>query len=1203
MNAPIPLNLIRIPLSGRHLIEASAGTGKTYTIAALFTRLVLETNLDVSKILVMTFTKAATEELRARLRTALISALEALISDETPADPFLQDLINKINESKLSTDSAIKKIKLALCHFDQASIYTIHGFCQRLLGDVALETNLAFDNEVIRTDNDLILEIADDFWRKQFYNATSQQLDQLSSANLTPESLASSVSKWVSKPYLNILPLQLDSGCESIESGFQESLASARLSWQAEFEEIKTLLLEHEGLKRNSYKLETLPNKLEHLDSIVNDTWFGLLSKEDLKLARLFTASELAAKTKKNHTPPDHAFFVAWEKVVVLLEQRQICNQQAVNQIRLDFLHHLQTRLKQCKLDKGILSYDDLLLRLHAALHSNQGTQLAQQILDRFPVALIDEFQDTDPVQYEIFDSIYSQLDKPDQALFLVGDPKQAIYSFRGADIYTYLRARKTVQQPWWTLTDNWRSSQRMVTAINQLFDNHQRPFWLAAIHYQAVNAARGEALNQHCSGALTALRCWTLDNELESDKLVTKANAEPLVVDAVCDEIADLLNRGIAGTLTINNVAVCGADIAVLVRTNQQGETIRDALTGRGIASVLLTHNSVFQTIEAHDIGLILKAVLQPSNEKLIRAALVTAVLGLSAQQIVYFDEDGLEPQQAWDQWIERFRNWHQLWQEHGFMRMFRAIIDAGDCYRRWLGLTDGERRLTNLLQIGELLNHQSRQNTLGLQGLVNWFERQQDSDSEEAELRLESDENLVKIVTIHGSKGLEYNLVFCPFLWDGKSALSKSDNHQPFVYHDPQQNDLASLDMGSDKREYGRRLQANEGLAEELRLLYVALTRAKYHCTIITGHISGIEHSALGWLLYGNSQLTEIDTAAEAIKKLSATDKLEKLKRIASLSDGAIQCIRLPRQPTTVMLKPDDARRETKAPRRFSGSIASPNKITSFTLLTHGVDHHRSDDDVYIKNTQEQASGYFPRGAQAGTCLHAMLEKLDFTRPLIEQQSIIEEVLVASRFGDQYAHLLPQVTQWLQDVLETPLNSNSQFCLQKITNVNRMNEVDFFYPVADLDFGLIKNLLRDYYTDPMFGLALSRLRSHHIQGWMRGIIDLVYCEQETYYLADYKSNWLGIGDDAYHPNNLTQTIADQHYYLQYLIYCVALHLFLGLHLKDYDYQRHFGGVYYLFIRGMSTRAAPGSGIYFDKPDQQLVENLSQLFSSRKAT
>jgi exodeoxyribonuclease V beta subunit len=995
---------------------------------------------------------------------------------------------------------------------------------------------------------------------------------------------------------LKVLPLQLDSACATLETDLQATWEKARAVWSKSSKQIKTLLAEHKGLDRKSYNKKNLPNWIIQLEIMFETGEVDLA----LTATQRFTASDLLERNKPPHDPLQHELFDTWELLVQLTRQQKNCNQQAINQIRLQLLEHLRISLKQIKREQGILTHDDSLLRLHESLTSATGLQLASQISKRFPVALMDEFQDTDPIQYEIFDSIYHQSNHSAQALFLVGDPKQAIYSFRGADIYTYLRARESVQKPWWTLTQNWRSSQRMVTAVNRLFQQHKRPFWLNTIHYQNVEAAQGDALNAHFPKELPALRCWVVDNHDQSEKLLTKTIAMPLIVDAVADEIAGMLNRGVTEQFKIDGVAVCGGDIAVLVRTNQQGELIRQALTVRGIASVLMTRESVFNTFEAQDLMLILAAILQPTNHGLIRAALTTRILGVDAQQLANFEnEDG--DQQEWDQWLDCFRDWHQLLLEHGFMRMFMAIINTGDCYRRWLLLSDGERRLTNLLHVGELFNQQSG-NHVDLQGLLNWFYGQRDRDNEDAELRLESDENLVKIATIHTSKGLEYNLVFCPFLWDGKLPFQDSDKGESFVYHDPQHDHMACLDMGSDQREYGQSLATNEALAEEIRLLYVALTRAKYHCTIVTGHINGIEVSALGWLLYGNDELTTIAAATTAIKNLGSAEKLKMLDNIVNKTSGAMQRQSLPK-PEFVCFKPATTQDKPGKPRLFSGTIASPQQIASFTLLTHGADHQQPNEEQSLVGSEIlQAAREFPRGAQAGICVHKILEELDFTKPVADQHVIINDALRSNYFADQQQHLAQLVTPWLQQVLEAPLNPDSQFCLRQLPATDRIDELGFYYPIENLDMQNLKKLLLDYYSDASIHSAINRLTARHLHGWMRGFIDLVYRENDRYYLLDYKSNWLGVDQFAYHSNNLTNVIADRHYYLQYLIYSVALHRFLQLRVENYDYQLHFGGVYYLFLRGLSPQAAAGTGVYFHKPTQQLIETLTQMFSTSKA-
>ena len=405
---------------------------------------------------------------------------------------------------------------------------------------------------------------------------------------------------------------------------------------------------------------------------------------------------------------------------------------------------------------------------------------------------------------------------------------------------------------------------------------------------------------------------------------------------------------------------------------------------------------------------------------------------------------------------------------------------------------------------------------------------------------------------------------MFFVRFSGMGSYHQTGHQNDEPFVYHDPQQNHSAYLDMGSNQREYGKTLATNEAFAEELRLLYVVPTRAKYHCTIVTGHISGIEQSALGWLLYGNHKLSTIAAVADTIKSLSVADKKEVLDGLVSKAKGAMQHLPLPQQ-RFVSFKPATKQDKLNKPRQFSGNIAAPQQLASFTLITHGTDHEQPDyDRLFVGSKIQQAASEFPRGSQAGICLHKILEQLDFTQPIVDQQTIIKETLRTSHFSRQQEHLIELATSWLQQVLETPLQPDSQFCLKSLATTDRIDELGFYYPIENLDIHSVKKLLIDYYPNSIIRSAINRLSSLKFQGWMRGFIDLVYRQNDCYYLVDFKSNWLGMNQQTYHPDNLIHSIANQHYYLQYLIYSVALHRFLQLRIQHYDYQRHCGSVYY---------------------------------------
>ena len=490
----------------------------------------------------------------------------------------------------------------------------------------------------------------------------------------------------------------------------------------------------------------------------------------------------------------------------------------------------------------GEWSYDDLLLHLDQALSAPQGPGLALQLSQRFPAALVDEFQDTDPIQYRILSRIYAGSGR---TVFMVGDPKQAIYSFRGADIFAYLTARDASQGQY-TLETNWRSTAPLIQAINSLFGRNPAAFFYQQIAYTPVAAApqKGKGLME--KGVKQGpFRIWQLPFDNQTNlPVVRKA-----VADATANEILRLLRQAQAGRLTLHGRPLGGGDIAVLVRTHLQGEQIAASLLERGVLSVRAAQDDVFLTPQAEQLERLMLALAEPRREPLLRAALSTELLGWNGAEIDLLSRDDA----ALSRQIERFITYHQLWRDAGFVRMFRQLLHELDVERRLLTYRDGERRLTNLYQLSELLHQQDSSAQPGVDGLLKWFSRQRQdgvSKAEEHQLRLESDSNLVKLVTQHGSKGLQYPVVFCPFLWDAGAGSGRSQS--AYLFHDPEASYKPVFELGSRDFESNLRFLKEEELAESIRLLYVALTRAQYRCYMPWGSVKNSENSALAWLLH---------------------------------------------------------------------------------------------------------------------------------------------------------------------------------------------------------------------------------------------------------------------------------------------------------------------------------------------------------------
>ena len=1169
-------------LEERLLVEAGAGTGKTWTIAGLYVRLIVEKQYRVNQILVVTFTNAATAELRERLRAKLVAAKHLLESGNAD-DVFEQKLLNQCADK----EKAIKDLTLAIRSFDEAAVYTIHGFCQKLLKETALQSGIGFASELMADDSELIQHIVDDYWRTHTYAASEELLAVLATQKITPESLASDIKSWIGKPWLEVYPENKVS-CDDCLNSMQAKKKSAQQLFAKEKENIEALFKNALGvtLNKTSYKPVAFPALFAGLEEYL--THSDVLSLPEK--ANLFTQQKLVSATTGKHQPIEHPFFEIWEAFCTQHAELKIWLKQQHTKIRVEALNYVRDELKKRKSADSVLGYDDLLLLLSDALNAEGGESLATTILKQFPVALIDEFQDTDPIQYNIFNRIYAADNNP---LIFVGDPKQAIYSFRGADIHTYLNAKARVGKPL-SLEENFRSSKDFIKAVNTLFSAHKNPFRESNVDYQSVKAGRGEEQQKAAPAALGALRIW---NDFTSKNPVAKGTLEPRIVDAVANEIATMLNHASDKKYQLAGRDLRGGDIAVLVRKNKQGQRIKEALNRRNIGCVQQMNDNVFTSTEANDLASVLHALTAGARDNDYRAALATVIFGVSGQAISDFQENA----EGWENWLEKLYRWKLQWQEQGFMVMIRTLLIEEDCYTRILQYPNGERRLTNILHLCELIHQEASRGSLAPESLLLWFnrQRQQKTDNEEAHLRLESEDNLVKIVTVHKSKGLQYGIVFCPFLWDdapdSKPAYIPG---KPFSFHDPDQPEKSWLVMNAETDEQLKAYLIEENFSESLRLLYVALTRAEYHCTLVTGHFNLAHKSAQSWLLYGsNIEKRQWSSNSKSLKGLSIEERLTRLQTLVEKSEQTIYLQDLPDAEELIK----SAYREQSPSgeiRVFNRQFKAPKRVTSYTGITRG--HSAELPDYDLSNHKPDVSIEEPegvaqiRGREAGICLHWLMEHLDFTQPVDAQQSLIEDGF--RRHGFHQVDI-PQMMQWLQTILLTKIDSQQSFCLADIKKQQRIDELEFHYPLAQLNQHKLKALLKQHLKLPAMQTAIDQLNIASVGGYLKGFIDLIFCHQDHYYLVDYKSNWLGAEIKDYDDHRLTDEIANSHYYLQYMIYMVALHRYLKVRLKNYQYQKHIGGVYYLFLRGMSEDTGSRYGIYHDLPDQKLIESLSNLF------
>lgn len=1170
-----PLNPFTLPLQGQILIEASAGTGKTYTIGLLFLRLLLERGLSVDQILVVTFTRAATEELRGRIRLRIREALDVLTgrcsrgrnSDDQP----LQELMAKVTE----VDQATILLSDALTRMDEAAIFTIHGFCQRMLQEHAFESGAPFDMEFLETEQVLRRRIIEDFWRLRFYRAPKEEAAWAVSIWKEPQDLLTGLGGHLSRPGMECVPVIDEGEMNRQTEELVPLFARVRAQWLEHKTAITTLLQENKRLSRNKstgYGLQRLQQAAQTMDIFFagkNMPW--LMS--DTKMPELFTTGKIETSLKKStgHGPPVHPFFDLFDR---FFQAHQEMSRNRKIFILLEARKYLLSELKRRKKEQGQLYFDDLLTQLDASLQGAGGRRLAESIRMRFPVILVDEFQDTDPLQYRIFSTIHGNLHsskntKNTSGLFLIGDPKQAIYGFRGADIFTYIKARRdTAPENRLTMTTNYRSTSPMVAVVNQLFDRKESfLFNKDAIGFTPVKAAgiADEKPLLFDDVPPPALTCLLLP-ENATDKPLAKGSAAEQAARFCAHEIGDLLAAGLAGRARIDNQPLSAGDIAVLVRTHAEADLVRKELTALSITSVYYSQESVFSTPEARQMATVLSGLIDMSDSGLVRTGLATDLFGYTARQLDQLRRD----EQQWEEVMTTLSRYQKMWQQEGVTPMFQALLAEQQVVGRLHGAASGERRLTNLLHLAELLQDASRQQ-FGAEGLLRWLLDQVQAPEEQddsRQLRLESDENLVKIVTIHKAKGMEYPVVFLPFLWSARTCQA----NEPLAFHHPDHPNRLLIDLGTGEKEHFN-LAERERLAGDLRLLYVAMTRARSCCFFCWGRINKMEESALCYLLHGGT-IPDPQTLTSDLSSLETEYATLALKSY-------------PQQFTRPNLQSDNESTPLTAA-CFKGRIDSGWKITSYSRLTARQDPQPEQPD-YDQEVEAAvpAPGHdvfgFAKGAAAGTCLHSILEQISFTDPGGHEE-IIRTQLERAGFDSSW---IPVIVSWMQAILQTKLEPG--FSLSRLEERDRINEMSFYFPLQSMNLDSFNRALADFSIPPLPD------QQETLQGLMVGFIDLVYRRNGCYFVADYKSNHLGGRAADYRPENLQAAMLEHRYDLQYLIYTLALHRFLGSRIAEYDYETHFGGVRYLFLRGMDPGNPPGTGIFSIRPPLALINRLDR--------
>lgn len=1253
MSQPAPLNPLSLPLHGSRLIEASAGTGKTFTIALLYVRLVLGGHrvdddtafvrpLTPPEILVVTFTNAATQELRERIRNRLVEAAEVFRADGQESDPLLLELRDQYDPATWPACS--RRLALAAEWMDEAAVSTIHSWCYRMLREHAFDSGSLFSLNLENDQRELEQEVVRDYWRSFYYPLDSDVLGTVISYWKSPDDLHILVQRLL--PESEALGGEKPEPSDTLAATQAEraaKLSELKAPWSAWLDDLVPAL--EDAAKRKAFKGQSFNAK-----SRAN--WLGALREWCETEADRPALTDAAWKRMtpdgmadiwKEGTPPCPHVWAALAQLPAALA--------ALPEPRNDLLIHAvqwcRARMEREQERRAEMGPNDLLTQLDRALQGPNKEALATQIQRQFPVALIDEFQDTDPVQYRIFNAVYDVAQpRRDSAILLIGDPKQAIYAFRGADIFTYLRARHDTDGRHVTLGTNFRSSSAMVAAVNHCFsyaDQHSAGAFLFRaesgdnpLPFNPVEAKGTKEALVLNGKSIPAMTLWPM----ECEEPLSKTAYHTEMSECCASHMAALLEAGRlqqAGFVKVgdNSVAVdssvrsgeqtltplAPSDMAVLVNGLQEARAIRLALASRGIKSVYLSdHDKVFSSPIAPQLAIWLRACAEPQAnsrqaEAKLRAALATPVLGLSLEALDYLNQSEL----AWEARVEQFSDYHRLWQRQGVLPLVRRLMVDFDIAARLLGeFAEGERLLTDLLHLGEMLQHAS-QELDGEHTLIRFLAEaiaDPDSHGDSHKLRLESDADLVKVVTIHKSKGLEYPLVFLPFIANHRPV---SDTDLPLRWHDGE----GTLQISLNADEATLATADRERLGEDLRKLYVALTRARHATWLGLAPLKGSENSAIGHLMNGGKAIAPsvfTQTLGELVEgsdiDLRPAPEATALRFTPAPEQQALGHARTPLRPAREQwwIASYSALRTSGA---LSGAVTTPvpspmpEPTTPQEATTLEVLDEPHDNAI---NTEAFHLHRFPRGPGPGTFLHGLLEwagQLGFDNAL-KAPAAREDMLRRRVQLRGWQAWYETLAGWFEELLSTPLPLPHSLSLAPSPSLTEPSEggqvalcelesyqveLEFWFAAHHVETRKLDELVSDHLLP---GVSRPALDADTLNGMLKGFIDLAFEHEGRFYVLDWKSNYLGSDDSAYIADALRDAMLEKRYDLQAALYLLALHRLLKARMPDYDPHQHLGGSMTVFLRGSRTNAR---GVHAVPAPVALIEALDALFAGTTAS
>lgn len=1115
---------LQVPLEGSNLIEASAGTGKTYSIAILMLRLILEKQMLVKEVLMVTFTKAAVAELEERIRLFLRLAYKyaqgAEIEDAT-ITTVVDGAVEQFGEEEVT-----RLLYDAVLFLDETSVLTIHSFCQQTLTQFAFETRQLFGAETLQDTGDVLQDEVNRFWRKEVTTLPAELLELLIEANFSRKSIASVVKEHIGgKQYLSYREDEEYSFCNEDH----ESIIQLLKGLKKEEEDLRSCLRQHIVDSGENIGKLILGNKK------ASRYLSGLHTDPDVFISKLVEKRETA---------------YVQELFSDLLERCDTCEEPAVireqecrkviSRFNCMAIRQIDQGIKAYKLRNNQLTFDDMIVNLHEALVIRKEPKLIEGLREKYKAIFIDEFQDTDQLQYEIFRTAFQQ----DAILFYIGDPKQSIYAWRKADITTYFKAFNEAEHRY-GMNQNYRSSAAYIKAMN-LFFKPSADFdtFYYGEETDSIKYIQVESPSNNSKGSLLK------DDEPDVPiSIIEERNKDNIVVAVVAQVMHLLDGKTFLIDKNSSRRTVNPSDIGILVRNKKMGRNIKRLLSKYNIPAVTIGDIKVLQSEQAVELLYVLEAMSNNSMSAINRA-LLSPLTGYTIDDLLHLNEERV---------MEQFSAYKSRWDKDG---IYTALIDfvADFNVRQVLmgGDTEnGERIITNLFQLIELFHKVQSTKMLNALELLSWLKRGIDgmeTEGDEYEQRVESDEEAVKIVTIHISKGLEYNIVIAPEL-----DLSFYDGRDFYSFKNPETGKYvtASLKELSDAQNDLLRYQEEQ---ENRRLLYVTITRAVYKCYIYRS--TGSKGSTIEPFVSAVKGLDESLIQFETALPIPEKYKYSLSKTVSNVGD-----------PLPVYFE--------LAQQNWMRMSYSRLNVQHDRTMRYSYQAHQDKYDLFVFKQ-------LPKGANTGNMLHHLFETINFMDP-DKWMDKIESSL--KRFAPRQESLFAdRLFNMVEHVMQTKIVMDDlSFTLSGVAYNKRIHELEFDFTVPLFNPFSLKYLSAGEIRIDVNGPA-------SMEGVMNGKIDLFFEWQGKYYVLDWKSNFLGDKPEDYSQENMALAMNENNYHLQYLLYTLAVKKYLQSRLPDFDYERDFGGVIYVFLRGV--RKDSSNGVYVQKPSDDMILHLENILT-----